>query len=397
MVEDFKSRKYKYITFELPQTKEYDNWEWCYSAKELEKKFKVLFAGKTVKGLYIDLGSYLENYEKFPTPFMDISPNGGGSKIIFGDTVLELRRHTEGQFEYNIAPLNCYKITEYNDYPPQGDELYDSYLNIEDYDITENILNQTVTEVCVLGASMWCCFERSGYDGEKALAAANADDLSLGFSLSTENHKIYLVGYIKNRKYKYSIIKSPNEGEYYNWEWCYSAKELEKKLKALFVGKTVKGIYIDFEGYLENYDHHSTDYIDLSFEGGDCNIIFDDTVLELGLHAEGQFNYNIAPLKSYKITQCNDYPPQDDDRYYSYLNIEDHDITAKISNQAVTDICVPGTDMWCFSCNDFNNKKADAAAELKDLPLEIDLYINGHIIRLIGDDMEYYRVKIEKA
>ncbi len=201
----------------------------------------------------------------------------------------------------------------------------------------------------------------------------------------------------RNKKYKYSTFELTETNECYKWGWCYSAKELEKKFKKLFVGKTVKGIYIDFEGYLENYDHHSTDYIDLSFEGGGCNIIFDDTVLELGLHAEGQFNYNIAPLNCYKITEYNDYPPQDDDRYYSYLNIEDHDITAKISNQTVTEIRVPGTDMGCFRCNDFNEEKADAAAKSNDLPSEIDLYINGHIIRLIGDDMEYYRVSIEKA
>ncbi len=201
----------------------------------------------------------------------------------------------------------------------------------------------------------------------------------------------------RNKKYKYSTFELTETNECYKWGWCYSAKELEKKFKKLFVGKAVKGLYIDLGSYLENYEKFPTPFIDISSNGGGSKIIFDDTVLELKRHAEGQFNYNIAPLNCYKITEYNDYPPQDDDRYYSYLNIEDHDITAKISNQTVTEIRVPGTDMGCFRCNDFNEEKADAAAKSNDLPSEIDLYINGHIIRLIGDDMEYYRVSIEKA
>lgn len=198
-------------------------------------------------------------------------------------------------------------------------------------------------------------------------------------------------------KMKYTVFDIPEKIEGSEWKWCYSAKELEQELRLCFVGKAIKGVYAELKGYLTS-SHHSVDYIDLSFEGGGCVIVFENAVLELGLHAEGQFNYRIDPLEQIKTHSVKDYPPDDCNEIIDcFLDIENHDITVKIAGQTVKDIRVPGTDMWSFSLEGFDEHKARVAAKKCDLPSEIDLYMDGYIIRLIGDDMEYYKMCIDKV
>lgn len=191
-------------------------------------------------------------------------------------------------------------------------------------------------------------------------------------------------------KVQYTEIIQPDA----EWQWCYSAKELQKLLREGFVGKKLNGLFVDLEGYLESH-HHSTDYIDLSCEGGGCNLIIGDELLVLGLHAEGQFNYCILPMSAVTLHSTKDFPPNDFTRIGNcFFDVNDHDITTKIAGQIIRSIEVKGTNMWCFSIKTFDEEKAEFAAKKNDLPAEIDIITDFFTLRLIGDDIEYYRLKI---
>lgn len=198
-------------------------------------------------------------------------------------------------------------------------------------------------------------------------------------------------------KTEYTVFEIPEEIEGSEWKWCYSAKALQQELQCRFNGRTLLGVYVELDGYLES-EHHNTDYIDLSFEGGGCIVVFDNAVLELGLHVSGQFIYRIVPVDVVKMRSVNGYPPYDCiEMADCYLDIQNHDITVKISGRTVTDMRVIGTDLWSFRMDGFDIEKANAAKSKNDLPGEIDICTDAYTVRLIGDDMEYYFVAIEKS
>lgn len=64
---------------------------------------------------------------------------------------------------------------------------------------------------------------------------------------------------ISIRKY-YSYNDNALSDEY---DWCYSAKELQEKLRSLFLMKTINGIYVDAYEFLEgnNCLSHNNDDI----------------------------------------------------------------------------------------------------------------------------------------
>ncbi|MGN0611402.1 MAG: hypothetical protein ACI4JI_06415 [Ruminiclostridium sp.] len=197
-------------------------------------------------------------------------------------------------------------------------------------------------------------------------------------------------------KIEYTIIDIPEKVGGEEWKWCYSARKLQQELQQKFKGQRLKAVYVDLEGYLES-SHNGTDLIDLSCESGGCKVFFDNAVLELGLHVEGQFEYRIVPLDVVKTRDVKDYPPNDfRTPACCYFDIQKHDITVKIADQIISDIRVAGTDTWCFSLDDFDEAEAELASYTKDLPAEIDLCTDTYTICLIGDYIEYFYLKIEK-
>ena len=197
-------------------------------------------------------------------------------------------------------------------------------------------------------------------------------------------------------KIEYTEITIPDYVEGAPMKWCYSAKELQEELSQKFIGHKLIAVYVGLDGYLNSF-HLETNYIDMSYLFGGCIVLFDNAVLDLGLHVAGEFNYRIIPPYLVKRRTRKDYAPDDYNALLDcYVNIENHDITVEIANQAVTDITVPGMDMWAFSIDGFDEEKADAAAQANDLPAEIDIHTEKYTIRIIGDDIEYYVLKIDK-
>ena len=198
------------------------------------------------------------------------------------------------------------------------------------------------------------------------------------------------------RRIEYSYFSFSKSAEEIKYKWCYSARELQDILCKQFRAHTITAVYVSLRGYI-NSSHHRTNMVNLSCEAGGCIVVFDNAVLDLGIHAMGQFQYRIVPIEDVTIHTTKDFPPRDYDKLYSaYYDISNHDITVNYAEKEISEIDVVCTDMWCFPLNGFDEEKANLAKEQYDLPERIVLTSGAFNIHIIGDDLEYFRVKIEE-
>ena len=87
--------KLKYLIVDFPDTE----WKYSYSAKDFQKKLNVLFAGQTLKSIYVGLDGYLESMHS-KTDFIDLSYMGGTSLVVFEKAVFQLIIDVEGMIKY---------------------------------------------------------------------------------------------------------------------------------------------------------------------------------------------------------------------------------------------------------------------------------------------------------
>lgn len=194
---------------------------------------------------------------------------------------------------------------------------------------------------------------------------------------------------------EYSIIDIPKKYDK-KFRWCYSAKELEKQLKGHFSGNIIRSVYVDLEGYLGS-SHHDTNRVDLSFENGGCIVAFENEILYLIIHAEGLFKYSFVPIESVVINKVKGLPPKDSDKLHGcFFDIENHDTTLEFTNQTVEDIKVIATNCPAFLIDGADAAKLEVAAKSYDLPREIDIFTKSCKIRIIGDELEYFAIKLER-
>ena len=67
------------------------------------------------------------------------------------------------------------------------------------------------------------------------------------------------------------------------------------------------------------------------------------------------------------------------------------------ASSTVQEVAVESTDSWGFSAVGFDEEKASAAAEAKDLPGEVHFLLdNGAELRLYADQLEYYMVELKR-
>lgn len=196
-------------------------------------------------------------------------------------------------------------------------------------------------------------------------------------------------------KIRYTDFKIPDTMEGNGSEWCYSARDFEGGLKDRFEGQKLVAVYVELRGYLEG--RISADPFDLLCDGSGCILIIGESLIELGLHAEGQFRYRILPLCAAETRTTKDYPPNG---YYEFLNcyfnINDLDTPVTVADQEIQQIEVKGTDMWCFNTESFDSEKAQRSADKKDLPAEIVIRTDDFTVRLLGDCIEYYHLILER-
>jgi len=180
------------------------------------------------------------------------------------------------------------------------------------------------------------------------------------------------------------------------WTYSYSAEELQTELRERFAGTKLRGIYVSLDGYLEAL-HSSVNTIDLSYMGGTAIIIFDKTVLQLEIYAEGMIEYRCFPAWEMKLREVYDYPPEDmicSEKYY--FNAADHEVEFEYTNSLVENISVKGCDTWGFDQSGFDAERAKKAAEKNDLPAEIVLHTDVCEIRIVGEKLEFFWVFFKK-
>lgn len=194
-------------------------------------------------------------------------------------------------------------------------------------------------------------------------------------------------------KFEYSVIEFSEQDE--PMQWCYSAKELEKELGKTLKDKIIQNIYVTLSGYIDSC-HNNTDCIDLSCEAGGCIIVFDDIVLDMSIHVEGQLSYRFVPKEMVTIqTVTGAVPTQYHGIENGFFDIKNHDISYHIDGAQLQNLSVKATNIWAFSDIGQDENLLEAAAQKNDLPAEVDLFTDKCIIRIIADELEYYRILLE--
>ena len=120
----------------------------------------------------------------------------------------------------------------------------------------------------------------------------------------------------------------------------------------------------------------------MSYMGGTALVVFEKTVLQLAIHVEGMIEYRHFPIWEMRLRRVFDYAPDDmvmADRYF--FNAIDHDVSYDYT--------------WAFPQPNFDEEKADKAAEGNNLPAEIAIYTESCVVRFLGSDLEYYLVYFE--
>lgn len=192
--------------------------------------------------------------------------------------------------------------------------------------------------------------------------------------------------------FEYSVIEVEQEEP---MQWCYSAKKLEKELGEKLRDKSVQSIYVSLSGYLDSYQN-DTDRVDLSFEAGECIVVFNDIVLEIAIHTQGQLAYRFVPKDKVNIkTFIGAVPAQCHGIENAYFDIKNHDISYNIEGSRLQKVSVMATYMWAFSDIGQDKELLEESVQKNDLPAEIDLLTDKCNIRIIGDEFEYYSILLE--
>lgn len=198
----------------------------------------------------------------------------------------------------------------------------------------------------------------------------------------------------ENKKYHYCRLNQTPD----NWQWCYSAKEFQKLLKASVKNLVLEKMYISFEAYCNSTFSYRSDrsFLDLSFESGYVLLVFNKLAIEFALHVEGMVEYNFFSPEEINIEEVYDYAPDMFDNTYDYVEEIQNCFDAEYSGKSVENVKVGRTDCWGFSLKGFNEELADKAAKANDLPERICFYlVGGVLVQLICDSLEYCRISVK--
>lgn len=185
-----------------------------------------------------------------------------------------------------------------------------------------------------------------------------------------------------------------------DYEWCYSAKELERTLEKQLRGKRIKAVFVSSENYgkpLEYDDNYADFYL-----GEDILIQIGDMLIAMKLFGEGLVKLAVYPntdllnqepvLASIRGYKCND-----------FCEISDYFII-KYKENVVSRVFVEGTKNSQYQPDGFDNSKAVCS---KNLPNKIivdleksqrlilqahedDFIVKMELVRETNDPETYY-------
>ena len=192
------------------------------------------------------------------------------------------------------------------------------------------------------------------------------------------------------RKHHYNIIRIEDS----EWNWCYSADELEKTLNDLCRGQKLLHCMAELCGYLEAAVR-GDNFLDLSYMGGNTLMIFDKTVIEFDIRVEGLIGYRIVKPWNMSIRPIYDYIPEGYVTNPIYFCDVKNKFKLEYEGQTVCDVKIDHTNTWGFPATGFDDEKANIAAEANDLPNAIHFALsNGVDFSLLADTLEFYMIEL---
>ena len=174
----------------------------------------------------------------------------------------------------------------------------------------------------------------------------------------------------------------------------YSAREFRETLIKDLVGETVEKILISSTARYD-WAKKEGNVMNCSYMGGSVIICLSSKIIEIAVHAEGLIEYgclisNDALLPLRKVpTKQEEY---DGAIYYDLVD----EFTLDYQNQKITNASVKRTNLYPFSLSNLDENLADTAAEQWDLPDGLTIYFeNGNSFQFIGDDIEYFWMRMQ--
>ena len=194
-----------------------------------------------------------------------------------------------------------------------------------------------------------------------------------------------------HKRCSYNIVRIENS----TWNWCYSAQELQVILNELCCGQKLLRWMAELVGYADATPRGSN-FLDLSYMGGNTLLIFSDVILEFDIRVKGLIGYRFCKPWNVHIRPVTDCIPEDyitNPVYFCYLK---DDFQLEYVGSTVQEVTVESTDSWGFSAVGFDEEKASAAAEAKDLPNEIHFMLDNVVeLCLYADQLEYYMIELK--
>ena len=194
-----------------------------------------------------------------------------------------------------------------------------------------------------------------------------------------------------HKRRSYNIVRIEDS----TWNWCYSALELQELLNELCRGQKLLRWMAELVGYAEATPR-GNNFLDLSYMGGNTLLIFSDVVLEFDIRVEGLIGYRFCKPWNVHIRPVNDRIPEDYITNPIYFCDLKNDFQLEYAGSTVQEVTVETIDSWGFSAVGFDEEKASAAAEAKDLPNEIHFMLDNDVeLCLYADQLEYYMIELK--
>lgn len=169
------------------------------------------------------------------------------------------------------------------------------------------------------------------------------------------------------------------------FEWCYSAKELEKEIESLAKGKEIKAIYVSSSNYIDplKVKENFVNY----FKGSEVLIQLDDYFIDLKICASGLFKRRIFSKKEvvvygprFDFIRDSDQEMCDILDVYGFFKIE-------YKNRKIERVNIESTNCWPWSAYNFDESKLGDPIELPEyLRFILD---NGNTLSLGGWDDDF--------
>lgn len=148
-----------------------------------------------------------------------------------------------------------------------------------------------------------------------------------------------------------------------DFDWCYSAKELEEQLVKLCVGQKIQGIYVSGTNYNEPLTVHKN-YVNY-YVGSEIMIRLDDYFLNLQVHAEGLFQIRVFSKAQVIIRSTYGYICGSDNEFCDITDVYEM-FDLEYRNSPIQRMSVDSTEEFPWQPKGFDETRLGKTVDLPD-------------------------------